>query len=182
MLQATSPFGHWVGCTHSVRQQNRVAFIALTAPYNPSLVSDRGVVLHEMVHSYLIERGEVPAHEGAPSCREITRLSALLRRPDIKAEAQKVQRVNGKVARVLPAGSIERGVAARWPHSVGIDLGSLLRVARVTTPPAGRRLEADAASTVTQPAPTIAIVGAVTVPTQRATHPNGGADHGVFPK
>src|SRR5438128_421152 len=50
VLVATSPWGHWIGCTHMVRPQRRAAFIALTAPYNRTLRSDRGVLLHEMIH------------------------------------------------------------------------------------------------------------------------------------
>jgi hypothetical protein len=128
VITATSPFGHWYGCTHWVAQR-RVAFIALTAPSNATLRSDCGVLLHEMVHAYLVERGEVPDHEGAPWCREITRLSAMLGCPEITVRPQRVQRVNGKVARVTPDGSLSRGDAARWPHSVGLDLGSLLHAA-----------------------------------------------------
>jgi hypothetical protein len=126
VLVATSPHGHWVGCTHTVTTQRRAAFIALTAPYNKRLRSDRGVLLHEMIHAALVERGESPKHEHAPWCREITRLSALLGRSYVHAAPQKVQRVNGTIARVTPHGSISRRAAARWPHSIGLDLGSLL--------------------------------------------------------
>ena len=126
VLTDTSPYGHWIGCTHSLRGQRRAVLICLTDPLNAKLVSDRGVLLHEMVHAHLVERGENSAHEGAPWCREITRLSTALGRPDVVAEPQKVQRVNGKVARVTPDGVILRAAAAGWPHSVGIDLGSLL--------------------------------------------------------
>ena len=128
VLVATSPWGHWVGCTHLVTTQRRAAFIALTAPYNVDLRSDRGTLLHEMIHAALVERGESPKHEHPPWCREITRLSALLGRPDIYAAPQKVQRVNSHIARVTPPGSISRDAAARWPHSIGLDLGSLLPV------------------------------------------------------
>jgi hypothetical protein len=93
VLTATSPFGHWVGLTHSVCDQRRTALIARTAPYNEKLASDRGVLLHEMIHAYLVERGEDPAHEVAPWCREIARLSALLGKP-IMVEPQTVRRVS----------------------------------------------------------------------------------------
>jgi hypothetical protein len=111
-----------------VTTQRRAAFIALTAPYNPDLRSDRGVLLHEMIHAALVERGESPAHADAPWCSEITRISALLGRPDIHAEPEKVRRVDGTVTRVTPDGSLSRDDAAHWPHSVGLSLGSLLRV------------------------------------------------------
>jgi hypothetical protein len=138
VLIATSPYGHWVGCTHGISRQRRVAFVSLTAPYNEKLASDRGVLLHEMVHAWLFQRGENPAHEAAPWCREITRLSALLGRPEIKAAPEKVKRVNGAVKRVAPDGSIDRMAAARWPHSAGIELGSLLRTAVDNGPPQKR--------------------------------------------
>ncbi len=135
VMVATSPYGHWVGCTHWLRHPRRVAYIGMTAPNNRKLASDPGVLLHEMVHAWLVHTGEDPSHEGRPWCREITRLSALLGRPEIKAEPQKVRRVNGAVKRVVPDGSIDRMAAARWPHSVGIELGSLLRSAASNEPP-----------------------------------------------
>src|SRR5262245_46270057 len=60
VLVATSPWGHWTGCTHWVLRPRRTAYIALTAPYNKTLRSDRGVLLHEMIHALLVERGESP--------------------------------------------------------------------------------------------------------------------------
>jgi len=128
VLVATSPWGHWWACTHIVPTQRRVAFIALTSPYNAVLRPDRGVLLHEMIHAALAERGESSAHEDAPWCREITRISALLGRPEIHAEPEKVKRVNGKCTRVTPPGSISRDDAAHWPHSIGLELGSLLPI------------------------------------------------------
>ena len=53
----TSPYGHWLGLTCG--SLNRTHLIQLTMPTEAGqLVADRGVLLHEMIHQCLVERGE----------------------------------------------------------------------------------------------------------------------------
>jgi hypothetical protein len=89
-----------------------------------------------MTHQYLLERGESPKHEDAPWCREIMRLHRAISGKVIWAAPETVAKrvVNGKrkSVRVQPAcpqgaPSLSRDAIGRWPHSVGLDLGPLLR-------------------------------------------------------
>jgi hypothetical protein len=132
-LVPTSPYGRWLGltCWHEARS------IALTAPrVGEVLVADRGVLLHEMVHECLCEAGEDSHHEGEPWRREIMRLHEQITGKSIWAGESTVGKVRTpdggrksvrgrKPHPVTGEASLGQGQIARWPHSVGIDLGTL---------------------------------------------------------
>jgi hypothetical protein len=91
-----------------------------------------GELLHEMVHQLLFERGEDPAHMGAPWRREIMRLQKQITGREIWAGQSKTVRLDGKVVRmnmpcpVTGASSLTQGEIAMWPHQrYGIQLGHL---------------------------------------------------------
>jgi hypothetical protein len=132
-LTQTSPYGNWVGltCIHDT-----VTHIALTAPKQGEfLVADRGVLLHEMIHQHLFESGEYPSHDGEPWRRAIMRLHRDITRKELwagKSTVTKKRTENGRksVRFNLPhpetgEPSITQEQIARWPNSVGIDLGPL---------------------------------------------------------
>ena len=136
-IVSTSPYGHWLGLTYGGADHNRTHLIQLTMPRNSSeLVADRGVLLHEMVHQHLIERGESPKHEHGPWCREIMRLHLAITGKRIWAAPEVVGKRRGengerKSIRYQPIcpetgmKSIPRGKLSRWPHACGLDLGPL---------------------------------------------------------
>jgi hypothetical protein len=133
-LTPTSPYGHWVGLTCI---SAAVTNIALTCPREGEvLVADRGVLLHEMTHQGLFERGISHKHKDQSWCDEIMRLHRLLTGQEIWAGAYTVAkkrtadggRSSVRCNRPHPqtgAPSLAQGDIARWPHSVGIDLGRL---------------------------------------------------------
>ena len=129
-LVATSPHGHWVGlCAGSAC---RCHLIQLTYPNGgEKLIADRGVLLHEMVHQGLVEAGLDSKHRGKPWRNEITRLHLTLTGERLWCAYDQVKKINGHSVRVpKPAPepdmrSIEQAEIARWPHTVGIDLGAL---------------------------------------------------------
>src|SRR5262245_14336650 len=100
------------------------------------LVADRGVLLHEMIHQYLIERGESPKHEHEPWCREIMQLHRAITRKAIWATPESVgkelgpdgKRKSTRFQKACPETgmeSIPRKDLSRWPHSCGLELGPL---------------------------------------------------------
>jgi hypothetical protein len=95
------------------------------------LVADNGVLLHEMVHQYLFERGEDPAHASHAWRREIMRLTSEMTGRKIWAGKSQAVRVDGKVVRMNLAhqdgrASLGQSEIARWPHGqAGIALGAL---------------------------------------------------------
>jgi hypothetical protein len=85
-----------------------------------------------MLHQYLFERGENPAHMGEPWRREIMRLTKLITGKTIWAGPSKVVRQNGKATRInaphpkTKEASLPQAIIARWPHDeFGINLGFL---------------------------------------------------------
>jgi hypothetical protein len=128
-LTPVSPYGHWVGLTCC----GVVTHIALTAPKQGDLlVAKRGTLLHEMIHQLLFETNEETGHDGEPWRREIMRLHKEITGKEIWAGAYTVfkgkdrKSVRGnKPHPETGAPSLTQGAIARWPHSVGIDLGAL---------------------------------------------------------
>jgi hypothetical protein len=128
------PYGTKVGWTCCLRE---VTHIALARPREGTLlVADRGVLLHEMLHQFLHEQGEDVRHAGEPWRREIMRLTLAITGQDIWAGASTVRKVKGKDGtrrsvrgnRPHPeteAPSLSQRAIARWPHSIGLDLGTL---------------------------------------------------------
>ena len=91
-----------------------------------------GTLLHEMLHQYLFERGEDPAHMGDPWRREIMRLTKLITGKTVWAGPSKTVRRNGKTTRMnaphpeTKESSLPQAIIARWPHDeLGINLGFL---------------------------------------------------------
>jgi len=94
----------------------------------PLTVSD--VLIHEMLHAFLILRGESPDHNAAPWCRMITELSPALVGREISAEPVGTMRVPNpdragdpkapktKVVRQPKPGCLGQDQLATWPHSV----------------------------------------------------------------
>jgi hypothetical protein len=81
------------------------------------------VLLHEMIHVALFEKGVDHNHdEGHHNtdewCAEIMRITPRLGLPPIKAAPVKPRRVNGKVRRLQLDGHLSRDDIARWPHSI----------------------------------------------------------------
>ena len=138
VLTNTSPYGHWLGCTHCNRIRRRAHLIQLTMPAQARiLVADRGVLLHEMIHQHLAERGDSPKHDGHPWCAEIMRLhyeitgrriwatpATVAKLPAAKkgGKRKSIRRQTDDPATGLP--SLDPAQIATWPHSTGLKLGS----------------------------------------------------------
>ena len=94
----------------------------------PLTVSD--VLLHEMLHAFLMLRGEAADHNAPPWCRMITELTPDLTGDEIKAEPVGTMRVPNparetdpqapktKVVRRAKPGHLTQQQIASWPHSV----------------------------------------------------------------
>jgi hypothetical protein len=132
VITHTQPFGRSLAfCSYHPEGKGRT--ITVNVPKNHKrLLADNGTLLHEMIHQYLFERGELAGHESAGWRREIMRLNHILTGMEIWAGASKVVRRDKKVVRInMPHpesghASLVQGDIARWPHSVpGIRLGQL---------------------------------------------------------
>jgi hypothetical protein len=124
-----SPYGHWLGLC-SCSSESRT--ICLCRPRETTqLRADKGVLLHEMIHQHLTERGESPAHKDQPWRDEIARLTLQITGKLIVASAQKVTKIRQqdgtrKSVRVqADEASLGQKQIARWPHSIGLELGEL---------------------------------------------------------
>lgn len=114
-----SAYGHCLGVTRFEGEWGPLPRITLSTSYGPlgqNVASD--LLLHEMIHARLILAGEDTRHNADPWCREIMRITPLLRLPAIRAARVRTRRVN-KVPqqRELP-GHLSRAQLARWPHSI----------------------------------------------------------------
>jgi hypothetical protein len=100
------------------------------------LLADNSVLLHEMVHQCVQERGENAAHASEGWRREIMRLHKLITGKNIWAGCSTTARRKekdgtSKVIRInkpnpdTGALSLTQDAIARWPHSCGICLGVL---------------------------------------------------------
>jgi len=76
------------------------------------------VLLHEMIHAILSDRGEDGAHNGEPWCAEIMRITPLLGFAPILAAPVTQRRVEGKVTRIPKDGHLDRDTISRWPHTI----------------------------------------------------------------
>ena len=139
LLVSTSPYGHWLGCTYCAHWKKRAHLIQLTWPSaGRVLVADQGVLLHEMIHQHLAERGVTPKHEAQPWCDEIMRVheavtgKRIWATPEIvrklakdkdtgKRKSQRIQAPDPVTGRP----SLDRLEIATWPQSVGLQLGRL---------------------------------------------------------
>jgi len=76
------------------------------------------VLLHEMLHAYLGDRGLDASHNSQPWCDEIMRITPLLGLAAVQAEPVKPRRVDGKVVRLARDGFLSRDDLAHWPHTL----------------------------------------------------------------
>lgn len=124
-----SPYGNWLGLTCGNPHAQAAHVIYLTVPHaGETLVADRSVLLHEMAHAWLFQRGENSAHDGEPWRREIMRLSALAGRLiDVQpVKFAKVRQPDGKRKSVrVQQGELSQLEIANWPRSIGLDFGPL---------------------------------------------------------
>lgn len=135
VVTATLPFGRCIGLT-SWGNDGDGRSISLNCPKcRGPLLADNDTLLHEMLHQYLIERGEDAKHMGAGWRREIMRLHRQITGTDIWAGRSTTarQKIDGisTIVRINAANketgavSLTQAQIARWPHDTGIDLGSL---------------------------------------------------------
>lgn len=121
-----SPYGHWAGLCCGSTTRREAALIYLCVPRDgKTLVADRGVLLHEMLHAHLMARGDDPQHSGQAWRDEIVRLSAIAGRTVVARATKVVKDANRKSMRVTPEGSLTQREIASWPHSIGLKLGRL---------------------------------------------------------
>jgi hypothetical protein len=132
VITNAQPFGKRVAfCSYNPAASGRT--ITLNVPKaHKSLLADNGVLLHEMIHQVLFERGTDAAHASEGWRNEIMRLHEFITGKEIWAGRSITKRIEGKMVRVnKPKGdgtvSLTQGAIARWPHSTGIDLGKLGR-------------------------------------------------------
>jgi hypothetical protein len=120
-----TPHGHAYG--HTYRDTKRITL-------HTSLLDARGrawhiseklgerfaedVLLHEMVHVRLDDRGVNSDHNAQPWCDEIMRITPQLDLEPVKAAPVKPRRVNGKVKRLPLDGHLSRDEISSWPHSI----------------------------------------------------------------
>ncbi len=118
------PFGRRIGqCSYNLRSWQGRAITLNLPDAGGHLIADNNTLLHEMLHQYLFERGEDPAHMAEPWRREIMRLTKLITGKTIWAGPSKVIRQNGKATRInaphpkTKEPSLPQAVIARWPHN-----------------------------------------------------------------
>jgi hypothetical protein len=125
----TAPYGNMVGWTCVA---HTMTHIALCRPDtgNAGYTADRGILLHEMLHQSLRERGDNAKHNGQAWRDAIMWLHHEITGDHIFAGRSKVAKVKQpdgrrKSVRIQEEGSLDQAVIARWPHSCGIELGPL---------------------------------------------------------
>jgi hypothetical protein len=132
VITHTQPFGRRLAfCSYHSDGEGRTITVNVPKKHD-QLLADNGVLLHEMIHQYLFERGEPAGHDAEGWRREIMRLNQLLTGSEIWAGASKTVRIDKKVVRinaphpVTGQPSLRQGEIARWPHEQsGIRLGQL---------------------------------------------------------
>lgn len=123
-LPRCTTYGRWIGlCTSNGRGQ----VLHLQVKYQLCRHMRADVLLHEMVHQYLVQTGQNSKHNAWPWCSEIVRLTKEIWGIGIWASPSVPRRVNGKPKRVQRPGpdgqaSITRQQIACWPHSIGLSL------------------------------------------------------------
>jgi hypothetical protein len=130
VITNTLPFGRRSAfCSYDPSASGRT--ITLNVPKDhQALLADNDTLLHEMVHQALFERGTDAAHASAGWRGEIMRLHEIITGSKIWAGRSVTKRIDGKVVRINEPRndgtvSMTQGSIARWPHSVGINLGRL---------------------------------------------------------
>jgi hypothetical protein len=130
VITNTQPFGRRTAfCSYNPASSGRTITLNVPAAFQ-CLLADNGVLLHEMVHQVLFERGQDAAHASEGWRNEIMRLHERITGSRIWAGRSVTKRINGKVVRINKPRSdgvvsLTQGAIARWPRSVGIDLGKL---------------------------------------------------------
>lgn len=101
-----------------------------------ALVADAGVLLHEMMHQALHQRGEDPTHAGAPWRRELMRLHLELTGDQVWAGRSQTMRrpvsqgggvYRGNARSRFGARSMPQADIAAWPHSRPEAMAALVR-------------------------------------------------------
>lgn len=126
-----TPHGHHLGHTYT---DGRITLhTSLLDPRGRAwLIRDRlgerfaaDVLLHEMVHAWLFQRGYTyepddpnGAHNNDQWCAEIVRITPALGLPVIKAVPVKPRRVDGAVVRRPLDDHLDRDAISRWPHTI----------------------------------------------------------------
>ena len=130
VITNTLPFGKRLAfCSYNPAASRRT--ITLNVPKDhKQLLADNGVLLHEMIHQALFERGTDAAHASEGWRNEIMRLHELITGSQIWAGRSIIKRIDGKAVRINKprndgTASMTQGSIARWPHSAGINLGKL---------------------------------------------------------
>jgi hypothetical protein len=130
VITNTQPFGNRLAfCSYNPDSSGRT--ITVNVPKDHKwLLADNDTLLHEMIHQYLFERGQNPKHASEGWRREIMRLHELITGKQIWAGRSTTKRIDGSVVRINEANadgalSLTQDVIARWPRSVGINLGKL---------------------------------------------------------
>jgi hypothetical protein len=131
----SSPYGRMVGWTCCATEMTHIALVKPSV--GCKLIADRGVLLHEMIHQSLHQHGLYPKHAGKPWRDEIMRLHRQITGKELFAPPQRIIKVKladgtRESKRVMDDRNAPQGVRlleqdeiARWPHSCGVDLGSL---------------------------------------------------------
>lgn len=125
IITPTLPFGNLIGhCSHSVDKGSRLIKLNLPAD-GDFLVADYNTLLHEMIHQFLFERGEIMRLTKLITGKEIwAGRSKTVRKKDGDDHKSYVVRINEP----HPDGrqSLPQKQIARWPHDgVNIYLGKL---------------------------------------------------------
>ena len=131
VLTHTQPFGNRLAfCSYNPNTSGRTITLNVPKQYN-CLLADNCSLLHEMVHQFLFERGEYPSHGGEPWRREIMRLTKQITGREIWAGRSTTVRRDKRVVRINALHpetkelSLPQDAIARWPRTIGIDLGHL---------------------------------------------------------
>jgi len=137
MITPTLPYGRRVADCSGCAGHGRLIRVNLPKDHNV-LVADYNTLLHEMIHQFLLERGESPKHESEGWRREIMRLNKMIIGKEIWAGRSKTVRkkdpADSKSSYVVrinepaPDGrpSLSQRQISRWPHDgCGINLGQL---------------------------------------------------------
>jgi hypothetical protein len=125
----------------------------------------RAILLHEMLHQSLHQRGLSPKHAQEPWCAEVRRISALLGKP-VWAGKYTVRKVDGKSVRTnqpppadaAPVLVMSQCQIAGWPDSIGLAPPELRDYSQLEVAPKLRLLASgssseDAAKTARTPSP-----------------------------
>jgi hypothetical protein len=130
VITNTLPFGKRIAfCSYDSGTSGRTITLNVPKDHN-RLLADNDTLLHEMIHQVLFERGTDPAHASQGWRNEIMRLNELITGSRIWAGRSVTRRIDGKMVRINEprsdgTASLTQGEIARWPHSVGINLGGL---------------------------------------------------------